>query len=112
MYRAAPSVAHEEVIEHRACRGCQAGHTMCAPQPAISAQLTPGHGHGQQHQEAQQGQSWGRETVFHQDTFTLRTRQSPRRPQSRQHGSERNTGPVGQLLASPGQGLGPGLLVT
>lgn len=72
VHRAAPLVAHEEVVEHGACRWCQAGHTVCAPQPAILAQLTPGHGHWQQHQEAQQGQPWGRETIIHHKALAQR----------------------------------------
>lgn len=30
VHRTASLVAHEEVIEHRGCRGRQAGHTVCA----------------------------------------------------------------------------------
>ena len=83
VHRAAPLVAHEEMVEHRACGWCQAGHTVCAPQPAILAQLTPGYGHWQQHQEAQQGQPWGRETVIHHTTSARRTGHVLRSPQSR-----------------------------
>lgn len=53
-------VVHEQVVEHRAQLGRQAGQEVHHTQPC-DADLRPGDVEGKQHQEAQQGDAWEEE---------------------------------------------------
>ena len=57
-------VVHEEVVEHRAQLGGQAGQEVDHAQPG-DADLRPGDVERQQHQEANQRDAWkkGRESI-------------------------------------------------